>query len=54
MSDAGVYTESTVIMTTVRLVAPFVFTYGLFIMFHGADTAGGGFQGGWSSLLPSC
>ena len=46
MSDAGVYTESTVIMTTVRLVAPFVFTYGLFIMFHGADTAGGGFQGG--------
>jgi len=46
MSETGVYTESTVIMTTVRLVAPFVFTYGLFIMFHGADTAGGGFQGG--------
>lgn len=40
------YTESTIIMTTVRVVVPFVFTYGLFIMFHGADSAGGGFQGG--------
>lgn len=40
------YVESVIIMTTVRLVAPFVFTYGLFVMFHGADTPGGGFQGG--------
>jgi len=40
------YTESTVIMTTVRFVAPFVFTFGLFVMFHGADSSGGGFQGG--------
>jgi multicomponent Na+:H+ antiporter subunit B len=40
------YTESTVIMTTVRAIAPFVLTYGLFVMFHGADSAGGGFQGG--------
>ena len=40
------YTESSVIMTTVRLVAPFVFTYGLFVMFHGASSSGGGFQGG--------
>jgi multicomponent Na+:H+ antiporter subunit B len=40
------YTESTVIMTTVRVVAPFVLTYGLFVMFHGADSSGGGFQGG--------
>lgn len=40
------YTESTVIMTTVRVVAPFVLTYGLFVMFHGAESAGGGFQGG--------
>jgi multicomponent Na+:H+ antiporter subunit B len=40
------YTESTVIMTTVRLIAPFVLTYGLFVMFHGADSSGGGFQGG--------
>jgi len=40
------YTESTVIMTTVRVVAPFVLTYGLFVMFHGAGSAGGGFQGG--------
>jgi multicomponent Na+:H+ antiporter subunit B len=40
------YTESTVIMTTVRLVAPFVLTFGLFVMFHGTSSAGGGFQGG--------
>lgn len=40
------YTESSVIMTTVRVIAPFVLTYGLFIMFHGADSSGGGFQGG--------
>ena len=40
------YVESTIIMTTVRIVAPFVFTFGLFVMFHGAESAGGGFQGG--------
>jgi len=40
------YTESTVIMTTVRVISPFVLTYGLFVMFHGAESAGGGFQGG--------
>ena len=42
----SVYVESTIIMTTVRVIAPFVFTFGLFVMFHGADSAGGGFQGG--------
>ena len=41
-----VYTESQVIMTTVKVVIPFVMTYGLYITFHGADTPGGGFQGG--------
>ncbi|MFW6321165.1 MAG: MnhB domain-containing protein [Halohasta sp.] len=41
-----VYTESQVIMTTVKAVTPFVMTYGLYITFHGADTPGGGFQGG--------
>jgi multicomponent Na+:H+ antiporter subunit B len=52
MSDAEptgndrLYTESEVIMTTVRVVAPFVLTFGLFITFHGADSPGGGFQGG--------
>ena len=50
MSDSGPtdrpYVESNVIMTTVRVVAPFVFAYGLFVMFHGADSPGGGFQGG--------
>jgi multicomponent Na+:H+ antiporter subunit B len=40
------YVESPIIMATVRIVAPFVLTFGLFIMLHGADSAGGGFQGG--------
>ncbi|WP_152040346.1 MnhB domain-containing protein [Salinigranum salinum] len=42
----GPYVESPIIMTTVRLITPFVFTFGLFVMFHGADSSGGGFQGG--------
>ena len=42
------YTESEVIMSTVRVVTPFVLTFGLFITFHGADSPGGGFQGGAS------
>lgn len=44
-SDSS-YTESEIIMTTVRIVAPFVLTYGLFMAFHGADSPGGSFQGG--------
>jgi Multisubunit Na+/H+ antiporter, MnhB subunit len=40
------YTESQVITATVQLVTPFALTYGLFVTFHGADSAGGGFQGG--------
>ena len=40
------YVESQVILTTVKLVAPFVLTYGLFLALHGADTPGGSFQGG--------
>jgi multicomponent Na+:H+ antiporter subunit B len=40
------YVESPIIMATVRVVTPFVFTFGLFVMFHGADSSGGGFQGG--------
>lgn len=40
------YTESEIIMTAVRFVAPFILTYGLFMTFHGADSPGGGFQGG--------
>ena len=43
---SGPYVESPIIMATVRIVAPFVFTLGAFVMFHGADSAGGGFQGG--------
>ncbi|TQQ80838.1 cation:proton antiporter [Halonotius terrestris] len=41
-----IYTESQVIMTTVKVVIPFVLTYGLFITFHGTSSPGGGFQGG--------
>ncbi len=44
--ERSMYVESPIIMATVRVIAPFVFTFGLFIMFHGADSAGGGFQGG--------
>ncbi|ELZ53776.1 MULTISPECIES: MnhB domain-containing protein [Halorubrum] len=40
------YTESQVIMPTVKIVAPFAFTYGLFVTFHGGSSPGGGFQGG--------
>lgn len=40
------YSESQVIMTTVKVVSPFVLTYGIYTTFHGADTPGGGFQGG--------
>jgi len=42
----GPYVESPIIMATVRVITPFVFTFGLFVMFHGADSSGGGFQGG--------
>ena len=45
-TEGGLYVESTIIMTTVRVVAPFVLTFAIFIMFHGADSPGGGFQGG--------
>jgi multicomponent Na+:H+ antiporter subunit B len=45
-SERTPYVESTIIMTTVRVIAPFVLTLGAFVMFHGASSAGGGFQGG--------
>lgn len=38
--------DSPVVTTTVRLVAPFVLTFALFTLFHGTTSAGGGFQGG--------
>ena len=44
--DRSAYVESQVIMSTVRVIAPFSLTYGLFLMFHGADSPGGSFQGG--------
>ncbi len=40
------YTDTPVVTTTVRLLAPFVLTYGLFTLFHGTSSVGGGFQGG--------
>lgn len=45
-NEEETYVESQVIMSTVKVVTPFVLTYGLFITFHGADAPGGGFQGG--------
>ncbi|AXG10438.1 MnhB domain-containing protein [Haloplanus rubicundus] len=45
-SERPPYVESTIIMTTVRVIAPFVLTLGAFVMLHGASSAGGGFQGG--------
>ena len=45
-SDGSMYVESQLIMITVRVVSPFAFTYGLFLVFHGADSPGGSFQGG--------
>jgi len=45
-SSRSTYVESQVIMSTVRVIAPFSLTYGLFLMFHGADSPGGSFQGG--------
>jgi len=46
MSYRDTYTESQVILTAVKIIAPFTLTYGLFMTFHGADTPGGSFQGG--------
>ncbi|MDS0282663.1 MnhB domain-containing protein [Haloarcula onubensis] len=40
------FTDSPVVTPTVRLLAPFVLTYGLFTLFHGTTSVGGGFQGG--------
>lgn len=40
------YFESPVVMTAVRLIAPFTLTYGIFVTVHGAESPGGGFQGG--------
>jgi multicomponent Na+:H+ antiporter subunit B len=44
--DRQLYIESEVITSAVRVVSPFVLTFGLYITFHGADSPGGGFQGG--------
>ncbi|MFD1589423.1 MnhB domain-containing protein [Halorientalis brevis] len=38
--------DSPVVTKTVRLLTPFVVTLGLFTMFHGTSSVGGGFQGG--------
>jgi multicomponent Na+:H+ antiporter subunit B len=45
-SYGDTYTESQVIMTSVKIIAPFTLTYGMFLSLHGADTPGGSFQGG--------
>ncbi|MCU4718775.1 MnhB domain-containing protein [Halapricum hydrolyticum] len=40
------YHESPVVTHTVRVVAPFILTFGLFTLLHGTKSVGGGFQGG--------
>jgi multicomponent Na+:H+ antiporter subunit B len=40
------YIESVIVYTTVRILVPFVLTLGLFVILHGAESPGGGFQGG--------
>jgi len=40
------YFESPVVMTSVRVIALFSLTYGIFVTVHGAESPGGGFQGG--------
>ena len=46
MAEARQSADSVVITKTVRLVATFVLTFGLFTAFHGTSSVGGGFQGG--------
>jgi multicomponent Na+:H+ antiporter subunit B len=43
---AGSQVDSPVVITTVRLLSPFVLTFALFTLFHGTSSVGGGFQGG--------
>ncbi|WP_327053846.1 MnhB domain-containing protein [Halomicrococcus gelatinilyticus] len=38
--------DSPVVLTTVRVLSPFVLTFALFTLFHGTSSVGGGFQGG--------
>lgn len=38
--------RSVVVTQTVRLLGPFVLTFGLFTAFHGTSSVGGGFQAG--------
>jgi multicomponent Na+:H+ antiporter subunit B len=45
-SATGSTTDSPVVLTTVRLLSPFVLTFALFTLFHGTSSVGGGFQGG--------
>jgi multicomponent Na+:H+ antiporter subunit B len=40
------YRDSPVVTKTIRVVAPFVLTFGLFTLLHGTKSVGGGFQGG--------
>ena len=38
--------ESVIVRTVIRLMAPFIQIYGLYVIFHGGGGPGGGFQGG--------
>ncbi|MDN7024094.1 Na(+)/H(+) antiporter subunit B [Methanoculleus sp. FWC-SCC1] len=38
--------EDVVIRTVTRMIVPFIQLFGLYVILHGASSAGGGFQGG--------
>ena len=38
--------NSTIINTTARILFPFIIVFGAYVVINGADSVGGGFQGG--------
>ena len=38
--------ESPIISATVRILVPFIIVFGFYVIMNGADSVGGGFQGG--------
>lgn len=38
--------DSVIVRTTAKLLVPFIQVFGLYVVFHGAKSPGGGFQGG--------
>ena len=38
--------DNTIIKTTAKMLIPFIIVFGLYVVVNGADSVGGGFQGG--------